>query len=331
MQVGTRCAVTLGPPVDFVVERAEQGPWFVDAAVRGGAKRALDIALLDADRRALQPQPTTTVHSVWGSVHSTHLLAPFTGDEPAFVALSMGKRSKVVPLEDSRQSGRRDKPRGKPGREEEPMRRAPGKKHCCLAENPLETPTGEQRTTIRRLLNSDGTIAGYAVQPRPFVRRANYTDEGEDCDCSCCEYREQVKGIFRMRGVQNGVYLNWAPILDYTPPDADGVMHGVYPTADTWTNVSMPVPKEPGNPIRVGNPLDMRPRDESPYEWVNQDLKDCRYWLDYYPRLMSVPPTMWLEVNATFRGGIVDRCNGDNLLAGWNEWTWRYNGMVGPD
>jgi hypothetical protein len=339
----TRHAVAFGSRIaDFTVEEVidEAGAtqWYVDAAVRflrqslkNGEFRT---ELLDADMRRLKPAPAPFIgmlESLWGRVRSAHSPGMFVPSRkpPAFIALNLGRRKKIVPLKAGRRA-EKDRPRER-GKPERRRRRAPAERHCCLGESPLRTPQGSQRTTVRRLVNTDGSVGGYTVQPRPFVREATFSEEGEGCHCYCCEYREQMKGRFRLRAVPNGVWINWAPLLDLEPlpPNAgpDEIQHGIYPTENEFTDVSLIVRRDPGNPIKVGRRNDLRPREDSPWERVNQDYPtECSYWLDFYPRLFSVPEGKLLEVDATFRATIVDTCNDEEQMLPWQEWNWRFNG-----
>jgi hypothetical protein len=228
------------------------------------------------------------------------------------------------------------KPRkDKPGREERPrnrLKRAPGEGRCCAGPEDLVTPQGEQQTHFVREYSIGGGVGSVHVRPKPFVREATFHDEEEGCVCTCCEYREQMKGKFRARLVNDNHWGTWAPILDFTPEPDGSSGSSVEPSETEWRDISLFVPGAPGNPIRVGRRSDLAPR-RSPQTGetitLEQDYdSECTYWLDFYPDVYYL---MWfgflyVEIDATFRAAIVDICNDNEVVVGWNEWTWKFEG-----
>lgn len=214
---------------------------------------------------------------------------------------------------------RRDRP-------EERLRRAPPRGHCCATEEDLVTPTGEQRTLVRR---TNGAMPyNYYVQPVPFVRTANFQSEGDGCACTCCEYREQIKGSFLARFANRPTepLRPWPPYLDFLEqPDQHGST-AVTPSETEWRDCSRPAPGQRGNAIRVGRRNDIQPRPGS-NAFIEQDYDSpCSYWLDFYPQVEYVTG-LYVKIDAMFRAAIVDVCNDERVVVGWREWSWKFEGQ----
>jgi hypothetical protein len=257
--------------------------------------------------------PRSGLVSPLGTGHLSRVIA-MGGDKPPRRKPPEGPGRNRPPKHERR----RDQP-------DERLRRAPDKHHCCAREEDLVTPTGEQESMVRRTSGSLWDGYTYYVRPVPFVRSANFQSEGEGCACTCCEYREQIKGSFlaRKHGAAADQFWPWPPVLDMALSANGQSVNYVRVSETEWSDSSLPVGI--GNPIRVGRRNDIQPRPGS-NAVVEQDYDTpCSYWLDFYPQtefMMGYD----VKIDVQFRAAIVDVCDNERVVVGWRQWNWKLEG-----
>jgi hypothetical protein len=183
--------------------------------------------------------------------------------------------------------------------------KAAAKKCCCTAFN---VPTGRSGCT------TEANKAG-----EKFRMEADFGSAGAGCTCSCCEYRQYVRGTFTVNGrpIQHLVPnpAGGAPIPMKARPAPGG--------ADNFLEDGIPSPPAGVN-VYYGH------RSEGSADTTDTYLPDratgCQYRGNDFPGIKAASGTTY-TVDLDFRGQIIDTCNANNV-ANTADWTVTCSGTI---
>jgi hypothetical protein len=298
----------------------------------------LSIALLDPENNplpllnpAIDFSPLLSI--VWAAQETQYKIARFGRgqSEPALIQFDLRGHRASIPLAsggkgkskaklrddrdgDKKKDDREDKKDGR--RRDDGARRAPPPPQCCVTQ--FNTPNGALPTT------TVAAVGGSTFQCQPWVITSTF-DDTAPCKCTCCEYRQLVKGTATTTAPGGAAPVDVTPVTDYAPPPAGPVAPGAPPpapvpikgvNATTWVEDSTGVPTRPGNPSRYG------PRAQA--KDGTQDYPTvCTYWGLDSPQA-GIPTGTRFTINMNFRGLIRDVCRNVDSK-GPNEWNWVTN------
>jgi hypothetical protein len=151
--------------------------------------------------------------------------------------------------------------------------------------------------------NRSGCITVGSKHGEQFEMNADFMDSGSasGAACSCCEYRQYVRGVFRYRALasdpwitvnhllRNGVALSFAYFNEDGFPD--GGAYG-YRAFNGCSDSFLPLPRATG----------------------------CQYRGTDFPGLANIPAGNQYEIYLEFRGAIVDVCNSETQVQS-STWT----------
>lgn len=140
-----------------------------------------------------------------------------------------------------------------------------------------------------------------------FKMEADFTNTGQG-QCSCCEYRQDVKGYAKYRPV-GGAWITISKPLN----------NGVIMEENTF--------HEDGTG-GVNTAFGHRGFAAAPDDIYRSPDRatGCEYRGTDFPGLSGLSAGMQFDINLTFRGRIIDVCNGDAIL-GERTWTVRCCGV----
>jgi hypothetical protein len=131
-------------------------------------------------------------------------------------------------------------------------------------------------------------------------------DPARDEACECCEYRQYVRGTFRVNGVS---VPHWLP---------GGLLHPVRYQEDGIPNFY-----GPNHHFYYGRRAQ---RGTAHDRYLPRRADGCRYVGSDFPGVVGPPGTRF-EIDLHFRGEIVDVCNGGQVIAS-TTWFVRFSGTL---
>jgi hypothetical protein len=176
---------------------------------------------------------------------------------------------------------------------------------CCTAFN---VPTGRSGCT------SDGNKVG-----EKFRMEADFGSTDPGCTCSCCEYRQYVRGSFS---------VNDRPVRHLVPNPAGGApvpmrARPAAGAADDFLEDGIPSPP-------AGINVYYWHRGEGSTDGSDTYAPDratgCQYRGTDFPGVKSAPGSTY-SIDLDFRGQIIDLCNG-NQVKNSADWTVTCSGTI---
>lgn len=320
----------------------------VDVALRAISRSVyaadVEIDLLDAHflplrRMSLGLDNVELPRLSWSGVASAFKSVQFeqASDAPAFLVIAVFGHRETFGLIGKPQQGPADDDAGEDGGDDggtiqdEPP--PPPPPRCCP--NQFDTPQGNQPKRVVPATNAAGAVVGASILCKPWTVEATFNNAPPPCNCPCCEYRQLVRGTMTMTPPGGGAAVDISPVTDYAPvagppgpagPPPPAPVQGV--NAGGFVEDTIGDPTRPGDPMSFGrrNNMGFRPGLDS---FTPQDYPTpCSYWALDAPGLGSFFPTgTTVAINITFRGRIIDTCNGNAVLRE-RDWTWNFNQVV---
>jgi hypothetical protein len=255
-----------------------------------------------------------------GSNPPKYLVLTILGEQEVFDISAEGKKTRAKEQDGSDEQG--DWP--EEGKDDGKKRRAPPAPTCCP--NQFTTPNGNQPTTVRRFRNAAGAVNRVVVHSRPWVVQATFNNAPAPCNCTQCEYRQEVKGFMRVL-VPGMAPQDVSPITDYQRPAGPGVAPGLQPVQglnrQNFIEDAKGDRNNPGNPHRYGRRNDLNGRPGLlPFQ---QDYPTaCSYWASDKPEVGGPPGggAVTVDVDIDFRATIVDKTT-NAIRSGPNTWKWQ--------
>jgi hypothetical protein len=153
-----------------------------------------------------------------------------------------------------------------------------------------------------------------------FNMEMDFDSTGAGCVCSCCDYRQFIRGTFTANGTAIALLLPnpaGGPPLKMLPRPAAGS------PSDNFLEDGLVAPPA-GTNVHYGH------RSEGSTDSTDKYLPDratgCQYRGNDFPGLTSAVGTS-VSVDVDFRGQAIDTCNG-NTAVQQNEWTVTCSGTL---
>jgi len=194
---------------------------------------------------------------------------------------------------------------------------------CCV--NTLTTPQGNVKTYTANDKNNVG-LPIIHIFPKTFLIEFKFNENPDPCKCSCCQYKQRVKGTARLIA-PGGKKIDLWPVFDYKAVPGGGApkpvkksnKDGVIPN---FVEDTKGKPKSPGKPAAFGHKPSRNPGHDG------YDDNGCGGWASDFPSYTSLisPPgarKITVDIDVTFQGCIIDTCK--NTVAQSKEWKWKHN------
>ncbi len=183
---------------------------------------------------------------------------------------------------------------------------------CCITT--FNVPTARSGCTTEAASSTRNKMG------ERFNMEIDFDSSGAGCVCSCCEYRQLIRGTFTANGT-NIVHLLPNPAggapLRMLPRPATGA------TDDNFLEDGIPTPPS-GTNVYYGH------RSEGSTDSTDTYLPDratgCQYRGNDFPGLTG-PTGMTVSIDLDFRGQCVDTCNA-NASVQQNDWTVTCSGTL---
>ncbi|HVR47270.1 MAG TPA: IPT/TIG domain-containing protein [Candidatus Binatia bacterium] len=155
-----------------------------------------------------------------------------------------------------------------------------------------------------------------------FNMEIDFDSTGPGCVCSCCEYRQFVRGTFTVNGVTKVKMLRnpaGGPPLKLLPRPAAGA------ASDNFREDGLVTP-DPGMNVWYGHRAEPITTDTTDIYQQPDRATGCQYRGNDFPGYAGLPGTT-VSIDLDFRGQVIDTCNG-NAVVQQIEWTVTCSGTL---
>ena len=177
--------------------------------------------------------------------------------------------------------------------------------NCCV--DSFTAPANAGPRTVTRPTAGSRKAGQYFQMLASFKNETLPSPKPQPCQCTCCEYRQEVKGFFKLNGRKLRHMLTGGQSLSETVWREDGF-------------------RIPINGVMTDLHFGHRDEHELPDDrYLPRRADGCTYSGNEYPGLTGAPGAQF-EIDLQFRGSIIDTCSGKTVQT--KTWSLKMKGRL---